>query len=290
VDRKVRHGHLRPMRKTLTCLGLLMALALPAAAHCDLSPDARPAAAARYVPLATLCVNELPDNARILREMETEFLEMVNAARAAEGLTELGLRAELLLPARFHSLDMAANGFFDHVGPDARSAPDRIALLDRSLLSRSQAENLALAAGDWEPAGMAQRLHQGLMDSSSHRRNILDPRWTDMAIGIVRVGDRVAVTQLFVARGGEIFPPPPPEVMAGDRVSFNILLHDWTPEEAVWRDGRGGERSTRLGLAGTSAPEDAPGEAVLLVRAMRPGEKPGQRWFLNFSGPAITVR
>jgi len=35
---------------------------------------------------------------------------------------------------------------------------------------------------------------------------------------------------------------------------------------------------------------DERGEKRLMVRAMRPGEKPGQRWFLNFSGPAITVR
>ncbi len=278
------------MRKTLTLFGLLMTLALPAQATCDLSPDTRPADAAGYVPLAKACLAELPADARILMEMEAEFLDMVNGTRVAEGLPELGLRRELLLPARFHSLDMAANDFFDHVGPDARSAPDRIALLDRSLLSRSQAENLALAAGAWQAGEIAQRLHQGLMDSPGHRRNILDPRWTDMAIGIVRVGDRVAVTQLFVTRGGEIFPPPPAFVSAGERVSFSIRLEDWTPEEALWRNGRGGEVSTRLGLGGTSAPEDAPGEAVLMVRAMRPGEKPGQRWFLNFAGPAITVR
>lgn len=272
----------------LTCL--LAVLAWPAAAACDLSPDTRPADAARYVPLATACLSELPGEARIEAAMEAELLARVNAARAAQGLPELALRRQLLAPARFHSLDMAANGFFDHVGPDARSVSDRIALLDRGLLSRSQGENIALAAGAWEAGEIAERLHQGLMDSPGHRRNILDPRWTDMAIGIVRVGDRVAVTQLFVTRGGEIFPPPPAEVGAGERVSFNLALEAWTPEEALWRSGEGADTLTRLGRGGTSAPDGERGEKRLMVRAMRPGEEPGQRWFLNFSGPAITVR
>ena len=277
------------MMKRLIGVFAGFALASPALA-CDLTPLNRPTVAADYVPLAEDCLNQLPEGSAIERDMESRFADLVNEERAKVGLPPLRLRPALRQPARFHSLDMAANNFFSHVGPDARSVSDRIALLDRGLVSRAQGENLALGEGFPPTEDVVALLHRGLMDSEGHRNNILNPKWTHFAIGIVRVGDRVAVTQIFVIESGEISPPPPALVRRGERLSFNLRLNDWSPHKIVLRLMGDGEMESDLGLAGTQIPTDIFGDTRMMIQGVQPGDRPNVQRLLNFSGPAVTIR
>lgn len=127
-------------------------------------------------------------------EVEFQLFELTNSARASAGI-EPPLTADprLVDVARTHSTAMRDQGFFGHVGPDGRGLRQR---LDDAGISYSRAaENLAQVSNIASPADFAYDL---LMDSERHRDNILDPRFTDVGIGVVRSGDSYWITQIFI--------------------------------------------------------------------------------------------
>ena len=122
-------------------------------------------------------------------ELETRMLDLVNEERAKAGLRPLALDPELTPVARSHSADMFARGYFAHDTPEGRDPFDRIRAAKVSFLTAG--ENLALA-----PTVMVA--HNGLMNSPGHRRNILDPQFGRVGIGIMDGGMRgLMVTQNF---------------------------------------------------------------------------------------------
>ena len=97
-------------------IGLMpVLLGLPALA-CDLGLSDRGEAVADYVEQVRPCFVSLPEGYTFDARMEREFLRLTNAARKEAGLAPLVYRAHLRNTARFHSLDMAYNDFFGHVG------------------------------------------------------------------------------------------------------------------------------------------------------------------------------
>lgn len=122
-------------------------------------------------------------------ELETRMLDLVNEERAKAGLRPLALDPELTPVARSHSADMFARGYFAHDTPEGHDPFDRIRAAKVSFLTAG--ENLALA-----PTVMVA--HNGLMNSPGHRRNILDPQFGRVGIGIMDGGMRgLMVTQNF---------------------------------------------------------------------------------------------
>lgn len=268
---------------------LAMALTAPAAAQCGFATTDDVLRAVDYVVRARACLVTPPDGAAFDTELEQAFFQAVNRERVLQGLPPLVLRIDLRDPARFHALDMAVHGYFAHVGPDGRSVAQRIALLDRSLLTSRSGENLAMFIGDESAEAILARLHLGLMASPGHRDNILSENWTHLAIGVARSGDRVLVTQLFTRVDGEITPELPARVTPGERVNFSIELGDWTPREAIWQaDAPTGRVSTPLGPNGTFAPVDDI-EAMVFVAGVQAGTSERTYRVLEFFGPAVTV-
>jgi uncharacterized protein YkwD/tetrahydromethanopterin S-methyltransferase subunit G len=122
-------------------------------------------------------------------DLEARMLELINAERAAHGLSPLRADPELAGVARAHSRDMFARGYFSHVSPDGKDPFDRIR--QAKLSYRTAGENLALAP-------TLALAHQGLMNSPGHRANILRPAFGRVGIGIVDGGRRgQMVTQEF---------------------------------------------------------------------------------------------
>lgn len=176
------------------------ALASSAAFACDLRPSARGETAADYVETVRPCLNNLPSSYKFDTRMEAGFLEKINFERTTRSLKPLTLRRELLAPARFQSLDMAANQFFDHQSLDGRSPADRVTALDRRALIQRSAENLAMleiVSGRYNFSKSLPQLHQNLVDSPSHKANILNPDLTHVAIGVVVTRNGVWATQVF---------------------------------------------------------------------------------------------
>lgn len=112
-------------------------------------------------------------------EAEAKMLELVNAQRTKNGAKPLVLRNNLTEVARAHSEDMFKRGYFSHYSPEGKDIGDR---LTEAGISYSYAgENLALAP-------TVDRAHDGLMNSSGHRRNILDPAFGHAGIGAIDGG------------------------------------------------------------------------------------------------------
>lgn len=122
-------------------------------------------------------------------DLEARMLDLVNRERGAAGLSPLSPDPELTEVARRHSSDMFARGYFAHDTPEGRNPFDR--MKEGGVRFSAAGENLALAPS-------LQVAHNGLMNSPGHRRNIMDPRFGRLGIGVMDGGVRgLMVTQNF---------------------------------------------------------------------------------------------
>lgn len=274
------------MRRLITLLGCVLALALPAWAEvCDLRMAERPAGVAAYVESAAPCLEAPPDGFAFDAPLEAEFLALINAERRTAGLAPLAARADLRAPARFHSLDMAVNGYFAHEGPDGRSAVDRIGGLDRTAFYDFTAENIATvsrSSGRMGASFALKRLHQNLMDSPGHRANILHPKATHVALGVVRTRGGVWVTQLFMHVTGTLPEAAPLRLARTGAMPDPQGLEDWTFVRYEFVLPSGDPIPDGLVPARGS-------DARLAAYATQPGEDRLSFYWIRFLGPAVTV-
>jgi uncharacterized protein YkwD len=110
---------------------------------------------------------------------EKEMLETVNVERIKRGIVGLSSDQTLTIIARDHSRDMLIRKYFSHVTPDGKTLKDRLAVF--SVQYSAAAENLAFAP-------TVQIAHTGLMASEDHKKNILDPSFSKIGIGIIDAG------------------------------------------------------------------------------------------------------
>lgn len=117
--------------------------------------------------------------------LEVEVLELVNQARARGAVCDgvampavaaLTMNAELRAAARGHSVDMATQNYFSHVGRDGRSFAQRI--VDSGFSGGfPRAENIA--AGRGTAAGVMDQW----MNSGGHCRNIMGADFRTLGVG-----------------------------------------------------------------------------------------------------------
>jgi uncharacterized protein YkwD len=120
---------------------------------------------------------------------EKKMVEMVNLERVKRNKSIVSINNNLSEVAREYSLDMASRGYFSHLNPEGFDVADRLKSYDINFVIAG--ENLAFAR-DMVTA------HKGLLDSVSHRNNILETRFNQLGIGIVNLGScGVVVTQIF---------------------------------------------------------------------------------------------
>jgi uncharacterized protein YkwD len=125
--------------------------------------------------------------------MESAFVAAVNRERAASGLSALSVAGDLTSAARSHSQVMG-NGTNLHHNP-----------------------NLGSAVSGWKKVGenvgrgpSVDSIHAAFMASAGHKKNILDPEWTQIGMGVVVVDGRIWVTQVFRTPAGAPAPAPAP--------------------------------------------------------------------------------
>lgn len=115
------------------------------------------------------------------------FVSAVNAARSSTGLAPLGVNGDLLRIARAWSAVMAANGDISH-------NPNISSLAPQNWLSLG--ENVGVGPS-------CDSVVQAFMNSSEHRKNILDPSYSWLGVGVVDGSDgRLYVTEDFMGTGG----------------------------------------------------------------------------------------
>ncbi len=112
---------------------------------------------------------------------ESQVLELINNARAAQGLSTLQSQGQLTEAARAHSTDMACGDFFGHNGSDGSTWFERIAAQGYSYSYATENIYVGNPAFGGTPAGA----FKWWMDSEVHRNNILDPQVTQIGVGYV---------------------------------------------------------------------------------------------------------
>jgi uncharacterized protein YkwD len=133
--------------------------------------------------------NPVPAPSSSLTSLEKQLIDLVNQERTARGLKPLTVDMSLVRLAKEKSHEMASTGEVAHY---ARSKFHSI--LDAAGVSYKMAgENLA-------KAGSLTRVHNGLMNSSGHRANILSSAYTHIGVGIVKYGTMYYATEIFVGR------------------------------------------------------------------------------------------
>lgn len=150
-------------------------------------------------------VSDFADTSVNRTEVEREVHREINERREAHGLRPLEWDSELRDITRYHSEDMAQNGYYAHTAPDGETLEDRyqrfnyncrIETVDGVITSGS--ENIAYTyAGsdveredgsvvnhDYDETQIAEGLVNQWMNSPGHRENILRPYWQAEGIGI----------------------------------------------------------------------------------------------------------
>ena len=167
------------LRSALVGVALALASAAPVG---GLVPAARIAHAdTSYAPLEAVLAQE------------TAAIDLMNADRIANGLSPLEFDPSLATVARWRSEDMAARGYFSH---DIGGYQVFQVLRDQGVTYRVAGENLAYNYYSSEET--AARAERALMESPSHRDNILRSDYTHIGIGVAQAPDgRFLFTQLF---------------------------------------------------------------------------------------------
>lgn len=133
--------------------------------------------------------NRVPKPSSSLSSNEKELIDLVNKERVAAGLHPLEVDMTLVQLAKDKSHEMAVTSDVSHYSRSKFHAN-----LDAAGVSYRQAgENIARATS-------ISRVHNGLMNSSGHRANIMASSYTHIGVGVVKYGTSYYATQIFIAR------------------------------------------------------------------------------------------
>lgn len=127
-----------------------------------------------------------------LSEMESQMVDLVNQERAKNNLSQLEVDINLREVARLKSKDLARDVYFAHESPVYGSPFE---MMQTYGIDFTQAgENLAGHQS-------VEEAHEGLMNSESHRDNILKPDFTHIGIGVKESEKfRYIFTQMFITK------------------------------------------------------------------------------------------
>lgn len=131
-----------------------------------------------------------PSKVYSLNLQEEQAVNLLNQVRLKADLKPLKVNLPLSKLAAEYAVDMRTRKFFAHIDPDGKDPFDRMASIGIDFPNAG--ENIALSP-DVETA------QQMLMESPLHRENILNPKFTEIGIG-VRPDSRggVYVVQKFI--------------------------------------------------------------------------------------------
>jgi hypothetical protein len=107
-----------------------------------------------------------------------EFIRLVNARRRSIGCPELKWDDRIAAVAQRHSRDMVSRNFYSHTNPDGKDPFDRLEEADIDF--SAAAENIALGPKTGKEA------YEIWQNSPSHRRNMLNCRYTRQGVGRAR--------------------------------------------------------------------------------------------------------
>ena len=121
-------------------------------------------------------------------DAEQQLVALMNAVRIAHGLPSLRVDRGLQAAARTHSREMATGGYVGHGSLSGESALER---LSHVVVRGYVGENVAFGLN-------CHAAHSALVASPGHLRNILEPRFHRVGVGVSSAGALgLAVTEDF---------------------------------------------------------------------------------------------
>lgn len=130
-------------------------------------------------------VNEFKEN----NVKEMEMIDLVNKERQKMGVKTLSFDSQLRDIGRGHSMDMFLKGYFSHYSPEGKTVADR---------ANESGVKFLVIGEDLAYAPSLSLAHDGLMNSSGHRANILSEDFNKIGIGIMDGGVYgLMITQVF---------------------------------------------------------------------------------------------
>lgn len=136
------------------------------------------------------------------KELERRIFQLANEARRKNGLSALDRDDTLMAKAREKCDDMLKNNYFSHTSPDGKTLKDRL-LEEKPAVARTMSragENIYMGARfDYsvDVKTQARLIVDGWMTSPGHRKNMLDPNYTHMGVGVAARGKECYATQIF---------------------------------------------------------------------------------------------
>jgi uncharacterized protein YkwD len=133
-----------------------------------------------------------------LKQVENKVYSLTNKVRRKNALPSLTKERVLIEIARSHSVDMLMRKFFSHVSPDGKNPHQRI-IKGYPYPLLTTGENIWGANGSepLETQLLARIIVDTWMSSPGHRKNILNPDFTDIGVGVAAIGKRIRATQVF---------------------------------------------------------------------------------------------
>ena len=142
---------------------------------------------------------------------EATLWQLLNGARANNGVRVLQQQATLIGLARWRSSDMLAKNYFSHTIAGCGCLV--YAYYDSNGLRYKWAgENIGWNSG-LDDSYSPVRVHEAFMASAGHRANVLDGRFTHGGVGAAAAGNKRMYTELFMeaaAAAPAPAPNPPP--------------------------------------------------------------------------------
>ena len=165
--------------------------------------------------------------------ISARLVELTNQTRAKAGLTPLTPVNYLTNAATGHSQEMMALNYFSHTSPTPGRTQPKMRIQRANGWDTRVGENIYRAQG--VPASvLADRAMAAWLKSPSHYKNLMDPSFNSVGIGIVPSGDQFTITQNFsrqtiVVKGVNSTPGS-----AGYELVFQGKIREGSPEGAVF--------------------------------------------------------
>ena len=172
------------------CLGFL-----------GLAATAVPASAGPYLAYAQGLAAHPPKGSQYRPDLEAELVGLLNAYRAQQGKAPVAADAAFQEAARAHAADMMINSFMGHSSSTGMSFQGRMAAFAGDVTKYpSIGENAARETGN---AGSlddkARALFQQWVESSPHRRNMVNRSFAFVSTGVIERGGDIWAVQIFFA-------------------------------------------------------------------------------------------
>lgn len=148
------------------------------------------------------------------------LIELANGDRAANSLQTLTLNPVLVAAAQAKANDMATHGYFAHVSP--QGVEPWHWFTEAGYTFRYAGENLAI---DFSDSGDVER---AWMNSPTHRKNILDPRFTEIGIATAQGMYQGRLTTFVVQEFGT-----PASVSAPQEVVQTAIIPESPTQPAI---------------------------------------------------------